>query len=221
MERKVAYLTGLLEERFGVKMTSHRAGRWAMNSDYVQLLIRHGYLVDCSVTPTVSWSHLPGDPAGKGGTDYREFPSVAYFMDPVRINRPGNSSLLQLPMTIRHSYDVPRWLRNSPLTRLPVVRRLLVKRDWLRPQRDNLPQMLRLVEHVAASDAPYMEFMLHSSEFMPGGSPMFPDADAIERLYSELAELFAAIARHCTGYTLTEYRAAVDRGEFQALRASV
>jgi hypothetical protein len=138
----------------------------------------------------------------------------------VHIDRPGNSPLLQVPMTIRFSHDMPRFLRRSPLAKLPIVRRVLLGRDWLRPQRDNLAQMLRLVDRVGASNEPYMEFMLHSSEFMPGGSPTFQDAASIARLYDDLEKLFAVLSRHCTGYTLTEYRAAVDRGEFQALRAA-
>jgi hypothetical protein len=89
----------------------------------------------------------------------------------------------------------------------------------LRPQGGNLPQMLRLVERAVQGNAPYIEFMLHSSEFMPGGSPTFPDANAIERLYDDLTQLFETAARHFSGYTLSGYRAGVDRGDFPALRA--
>ena len=37
-------------------------------------------------------------------------------------------------------------------------------------------------------------FMLHSSELMPGGSPTFRDAAAIEDLYVELEAVFALAA---------------------------
>ena len=57
-----------LEGRFGEKMTSHRAGRWAFDSRYARLLVEHGYLVDCSVTPIIpskmpSGGSAPGPPA--------------------------------------------------------------------------------------------------------------------------------------------------------------
>lgn len=51
MRDKIAFITGLLEDTFGVKMISHRAGRWAMDGRYARLLVEFGYRVDCSVTP--------------------------------------------------------------------------------------------------------------------------------------------------------------------------
>ena len=38
MKDKISWLTALLEERFGRKMVSHRAGRWAMDGRYVAML---------------------------------------------------------------------------------------------------------------------------------------------------------------------------------------
>ena len=66
LQEKVARLTKLLEDTFGVKMTSHRAGRWSMNEGYARVLVEHGYRVDCSVTPHVSWRESMGDPGGCG-----------------------------------------------------------------------------------------------------------------------------------------------------------
>jgi hypothetical protein len=52
-------------------------------------------------------------------------------------------------------------------------------------------------------------FMLHSSELMPGGSPAFRTAAAIERLYADTEALFAhASARGCAGRTLGDFAAA-------------
>ena len=53
--------------------------------------------------------------------------------------------------------------------------------------------------------------MLHSSEFMPGGSPSFPTAEAIEKLYRDMEKLFAAAAPFFRGATLTEYAAALEK----------
>ncbi|MBV9084373.1 MAG: hypothetical protein JOZ62_16995 [Acidobacteriaceae bacterium] len=48
--------------------------------------------------------------------------------------------------------------------------------------------------------------MLHSSEFMPGGSPIFRTGEDVEKLYSDLRSLFSA-ASGFTGATLQEYLA--------------
>ena len=50
----------------------------------------------------------------------------------------------------------------------------------------------------------------HSSELMPGGSPFFPTARSIERLYYRLEILFAAAAKEFRGKTLSEFRKEID-----------
>ena len=53
---------------------------------------------------------------------------------------------------------------------------------WLRPNGRNGLQLLEIVKEVLAEGRSYAEFMLHSSEFMPGGSPTFQTEADIERL---------------------------------------
>src|ERR1700730_4996670 len=105
MRDKIAFMTDLLEQRFGLKMLSHRAGRWAFDERYAQMLTDFGYLADCSVTPGVSWKAHAGSPKGPGGSDYRRFPNVPYYLDLNDISRSGNAPLLEVPMTTR-----PSWL---------------------------------------------------------------------------------------------------------------
>lgn len=50
MREKIRVLTQALEDTFGVKMLTHRAGRWSINATYVRILLDLGYVVDCSVT---------------------------------------------------------------------------------------------------------------------------------------------------------------------------
>jgi hypothetical protein len=66
--------------------------------------------------------------------------------------------------------------------------------------------MLALVRRARGEGCSHLEFMLHSSELMPGGSPEFPDEASIEALYSDLAQLFAEIKPHWAPRTLSEFR---------------
>ena len=210
MADKIAFMTDLLEDTFGVKMVSHRAGRWAFNSQYAQLLVRHGYTVDCSVTPGVSWRQQAGAPSGAGGTDYRLYRRSHYFIDLHDITQAGNSSLLEVPMTIL----VSPLRRYFPLADGNVILRKVANRippaRWLRPSRNNLNSMMRMVESARLNSSPYVEFMLHSSEFMAGGSPIFPDADSIEALFRDMEALFEFASRHFVGATLGDYRKQVE-----------
>lgn len=200
MEEKVARMTDLLETTFGTKMTSHRAGRWGFDARYAAILARRGYLVDCSVTPHVSWRDHPGDPAGRGGPDFTGFPDAAYRLDLDDISRAGAGRLIELPTTI---------VRQRPNVAMALARRVLGKSRhrvlWLRPNGRNLRDMLWVVDRVRAERRPYLQFTLHSSEFMPGGSPTFATEAAIEALYEHMETVFARIAQHFAGMTLTDY----------------
>jgi hypothetical protein len=200
MRDKIAFMTDLLEDKFETKMISHRAGRWSFNDVYARLLIEQGYCVDCSVTPHVSWKTTLGDPNGRGGTDFSQCPETAYFFD-------LKNRLLELPMTII-KYDRSQLIQR--LSKLPkigkVIRYRYPQRTWLRPNGHNLKPMLKLVKQAAVEKRPYIEFMIHSSEFMPGGSPNFVNESQIEKLYTDMEHLFAIIQQQgFVGMTLKEY----------------
>ncbi|QGU89469.1 polysaccharide deacetylase family protein [Erwinia sorbitola] len=201
---KVEFMTRLLEETFQTKMLSHRAGRWAFNEYYAALLIEFGYVVDCSVTPKVNWQFSPGDPAGKGGTNYRDFPSQAYFIDEKNIARAGASPLLEVPMTIQYKHSGLMNALKSGYDRLRGKRRS-PSVHWLRPSGGNVEMMKRVAQQSLDEGHDYVEFMLHSSEFMPGGSPTFSTEQHIERLYQDLEQLFSWLAERTVGKTLAEY----------------
>jgi len=187
MREKIRFLTDLLEQRFQTKMVSHRAGRWAFDNRYARLLVEFEYLIDCSVTPHISWTDVTGDPNGSGGTDYIDFPSLPYFMDLEQIDRKGNSRLLEVPVTILKAAVPPH------------------QKSWLRPDGSNRNDMLAILKYAIEAQLPCVEFMLHSSELMPGGSPSFTTPKSIEALYEDLEVLFKFAAEELQGATLEEF----------------
>ena len=212
MREKITTLTRLLEDRLDRKMISHRAGRWAFDDRYATILLDEGYRVDCTVTPDVDWRCNPGDPTGSGGTDYTGFPDRPYFIDPADISLPAAHGLLEVPMTVRPSGLCRKapWVYRVPLMR-QVAHRVEPKLSWLCPtpllEKHNLDAMLQVARATRSDDVDHVEFMLHSSELMPGGSPSFPDAPAIDRLYGHLELLFGELSSWCRGTTLNEFHA--------------
>lgn len=211
MEGKIGFMTGLLEETFGVKMLSHRAGRWGFDGRYARMLAARGYLVDCSVTPHVSWRRYAGAPGGPGGPDFRGFPDRAYFLDPDDISREGDLPLLEVPVTILREGGLLRRAAAAAAGRSPLLTRVLdrVSRpvSWLRPDGGNGAGMIRILDAAIEDGRDFVELMLHSSELMPGGSPRFRSAEAIESLYRDLERLFDASSDRFRGGTLREYHA--------------
>jgi hypothetical protein len=213
MRQKIDVMTDLLRDVFEVAIVSHRAGRWAFNAPYAQMLIDRGYLVDCSVCPNHSWRAVKGDPRGEGGTDYRGFPELPYFVDPTDLSKAGASPLLEVPMTVvKTSNDVVGRVLERLHPSNPLYRSLrkLAPALWLRPNGRNLPQMIRILRRAESESRPHVEFMLHSSELMPGGSPNFPTQEHVERLYSDMERLFADATGRFEGLTLAEFRAHFD-----------
>jgi hypothetical protein len=217
MREKIHALTATLEQALGVKIVSHRAGRWAFDERYAEMLLEEGYKVDCSVTPLVSWASTSGSTAGRGGTDYTRFPHEPYWIDLHDIAQPGSSDLLEVPVTIMsfrsglidrivHAADrLPRAL--SPLSHFTrrAANRFSPPAVWLRPTDDKRQRLTDVVDRVIEDDRVHAQLVLHSSELMPGGSPTFRDSASIEALYADLESLFRRVERRFIGVTLSEF----------------
>jgi hypothetical protein len=147
-----------------------------MDARYFRLLEEFGITCDCSFTPGVSWTSAEGESVD-GGCDYRYIFKGAQMI--------GN--VLELPMTIR------RYKHYLSTGNIKHQLRTLVKGGaiWLRPALNSLSDMKRLIKDVDSEPGnDYLEFMIHSSELMPGGSPYFKDEIAIDRMYNTMNQLF-------------------------------
>lgn len=199
MDAKIATMTELITEKFGVRPVSHRAGRWAMDDRYFKLLEKHGYLVDCSVTPGMDWSGHMGV-TGVGGSDYSEAP-----LNPYKIG----DKLLEVPLTIRDVNIFDKGMVRGVRSCLSECKKLFLgRKQWLR-QDNTLSWIsnLKLIDKVSKErDTDYLMFMIHSSELMPGGSPTFSTKEDIEWLYTALDKIFSKIHHlNYKGCTLKDY----------------
>lgn len=198
MEAKIAFQTKLLEETFGRKIVTHRAGRWAMDNRYEGLLIKYGYRIDCSVTPGIDWSETGGLSKGSKGSNYSNSPATPYYLD-------EKHQLLEIPVTTRHLRK--GFLKERSIKEiLRMGKHYVMGQDfWLRPNGNNIEEMKFLLHKIHTSSDDYIMFMLHSSELMPGGSPTFSTAESIERLYNVIRNVFEEASKYYEGKTLREY----------------
>jgi len=216
IRQKIKAMTDVLEQVFAVKMVSHRAGRWAFDETYARILVEHGYRVDCSVTPHISWAGYMGHPGGHGGSDYTAFPQAPYFVDLDDIARPGRSPLLEAPLTVL----APRY--PLPVRYAKALMGLGGSMGWRAanhfypgtvrcvPNGKNRVHLLRLLTTALFEKRDCVELAFHSSELMPGGSPTFSTASSIEDLYQDLDAVFSAAAESFIGVTLEEYHRRVS-----------
>ncbi len=201
MDLKISTMTTLLEDVFGGRIETHRAGRWATNQKYFELLHGHGYRFDCSVTPHMNWKGHPGESLGSCGSDYSAESENAHVLIE------GKEPLVEIPCTVKiaHRFFNP-WKKTIRGYAGALYRMVSGDCLWLRPDGTNLDKMLWLIDSVARdSSSDYIMFMLHSSEFMPGGSPTFRTEESIEYLYKDIERVFSAASKNFEGRTIGEY----------------
>jgi len=197
MEEKIINMTNLLSQTFEQPITSHRAGRWAINNDYVEILSKYGYKVDCSITPGINWINQKG--ANKPGPDYSK--------ESTSVHSIGNSlEMWEVPMTIRKMHNVSIRKKSGIITLgKDVIKNILGRNVWLRPALFHFEDLKKLINVIEEENEQYLEFMMHSSELMPAGSPYYTTQEEIEMMYTELNLLFEYVSKkgYC-GSTLTE-----------------
>jgi len=197
MRQKFDALFNLLTEKLQCKPVSHRSGRWAMNQDYFDILIDYGIKIDCSVTPHISWKSSKG--FSTGGSDYRHSAEEPYLIQ----HSSRADTITEIPVTIR---KFRFFAANAGIASI-AKSTLLGKTVWLRPNGNNLSEMLLLIDRIQKSESGYIMFMLHSSELMPAGSPLFRTVESIENLYHDIEIIFKKISKGFTGITLKDYHA--------------
>ena len=197
MEKKIKMLDELLTKKFGVKPVSHRAGRWAMNDEYFQILNKYGYKVDCSVTPHINWSNSLGF-TGIPGSNYANYAENQSYI---------KNNILELPMTIRKVHQLQFERIHSIRNFFGEMKRFVIGRyQWMRPDKSlNFSGLKRIIKKSSRKNE-YIMFMIHSSELMPGGSPNFENEDEINKLYTIIEKCFSCAKKEgYVGITLRDY----------------
>lgn len=190
MRAKFKMIYDLLIKNFSITPVSHRAGRWAMNNLYFKILRDFNIKVDCSYTPGVNWSQNMG--ITRGGCDYSHEPRCVQMINDV----------MEVPATIRHF----RTCRNGSLKhRIKSI--LKGEQVWLRTAGFSTASMKKVLDILEfEEDVDFAEFMIHSSELMPGGSPLFSTQKAVNSELRSMEEVFSyAKTLGYVGCTLEEY----------------
>ena len=190
MREKFKVIYDLICKKFDIIPVSHRSGRWAMNETYFKILNDFGIKVDCSVTPTINWNHSKGITIG--GTDYTDAQFSPYFVE----------NVLEVPVSVRRTNIAKKGSLSSRIRVLFKPRRL-----WLRPAGQSLDDMKQLVDIVEQEpNTDYLEFMIHSSELMLGGSPFFKKEEEIDKFFQKIKDIFGYVySKGYEGATLAEY----------------
>jgi len=214
--RKLETLTSRLEKAIGTAPRSFRAARWGLNGSMVRALEACGYLVDCSVTPGISWHRERGLTGGTGGPDFRSAPLRPYPLSVDNVCCPGDTDILEVPPTIlctgalSHG-DSPlarRFSRLSDSLLKRLLNRLVFRRRWLRISRTSgLRDWGQILLAARRDGLDLLQFMIHSSELMAGTSPLTRSEEETGVVWAKLEEMLRFFGEEeLSGCTLLEYR---------------
>ncbi len=143
-------------------------------------------------------------------SDYSHFPDAPYFLDLKNISNKGASAMLEVPVSVLRSrrfrlvdkITSEFAFRNSLFAK---VNSKIFPVHVNRPNGRNLKELLTILERALENRLGYVEFMLHSSELMPGGSPAFPTSQTIDKLYSDIETHFRIAQKSFQGQTMFEF----------------
>jgi hypothetical protein len=210
MRAKLRTLTDTLEQVFGQRPRSHRAGRFGLNGVCLQALEDLGYAVDSSVVPGVSMR-------GEGGEDFIEAPTTPYFPDRMDPRRPGDCAVYEVPVStgltlalrpgLRRLYlRLPRWTRVRGLLSRDGLG--LVDQHWLYPTLVNEASLIRLADVLIDDGVPVLNVFMHSSELQAGASIYSRSADDVTAVLVRMRRLFEHVIRKYQGRgcTLLQFR---------------
>jgi hypothetical protein len=200
LEAKLGSLVQCLTETFGPAPRSFRMGRFDWSTDLLKVLPRFGLKVDSSMVPLTY--------KGEGPKNFLAPP------DPFWLETPGSPEprLLEAPVTMvpvwaasarawhRLAALMPANLAEALLSRFRFVGAAGIHPAWF--PRLSMRLAARLHQHRGGR---VLTLFLHSSELLPGGSPDFPDAAAVDRLVARLRDFLAWLVKQgpVTGVTLS------------------
>ena len=145
---KITWLTDAIEDRFGRRPTSFRAGRYGLDIVGARILTELGYLVDSSVIPFSDYS-------SEGGPNFRHAPNDPYFVgDTDLCSIQTDGELLEVPVTVgynrmnfRRADTIRRLAARTPFRQLRCVGILdrlgVVRRIKFSPEQADVAQMKR------------------------------------------------------------------------------
>jgi hypothetical protein len=185
-KRKLTYLTDQFIRAFEHQPVSFRAGRFGIGPRTIGILEDLGYSVESSVTPNVDWSAK-----GSPGLSFEGAPTQPYWPDREDPTRCGDSTVLEIPITIRRRF----------LNSLPGIGKRVEPR-WLRPTWASGEALVRLAEDEiaearrASPGRPVvLNAMLHNTEVIPDASPYANTEPGAREILERLRHLLAYAKR--------------------------
>lgn len=187
IRKKIDYMYKLLCDTFEHEIVVHRGGRYSVSPYIFECLLDCGIKIDCSATPGLSWKSSKGAPNVKGGG--KNFRNYSEEIHSITV---GERAMLEVPIStlIRNKHLSNLDYRN-PLRR--IYRKLCGNPSAVfRSHRDNNKELFDIIEDKRKKKM-HLQYIIHSSELVKGGSYLIQTAQQETQFYEGLESLFEKI----------------------------
>lgn len=190
---KAETLRSAIKKNYGIFPTSHRAGRWGIDSRSIKWLMNNNFLVDTSILPLTDFSKIMGK--NKTGPNF--------FFEPFDTKKllDSNKELLEIPVTVNSSpmliVQMVKFAVKigiiSELNAYKIIRKF-GGGTKLTPSLDfKVGQYLKTISGEIDKNKKVINFSLHSSEISFGHSPISNTKEGFDYFGGVLEKSFALI----------------------------
>lgn len=186
-EIKLLNLTNSIKKSFNINPISYRAGRFGFDVVGLKIIEDLGYKVDTSIISLTNW-----------GVNFNNGSLEPYFIDYNNLLKPGNSKILEVPVTI--DINLPQKIKKY-YSKLPEkikggMSLLGIKRKWLRPSISSSKDMIKMSNKLIKNKIPVLNMMFHSNELNINTSPFNKTKTKLDMYYNNLEEFFKFITKN-------------------------
>jgi len=175
-EKKLVQLRNAIRDKIGVTPTIFRAGRYGIGPHTIELLIKHGFVLDSSIRPRFDYSE-------QGGPDFLSVGSQPYWWN-------GDDKLLEVPLTTVYSGLLRKQpglvagvMNKSPLINALLSRSKMLERIPLTPEGVSARETKEAIDVALDDDLRLLVFSFHSPSLAPGHTPYVRTEEDLEGFY--------------------------------------
>ena len=175
-EEKLVELRDAIRDKVGITPNSYRAGRYGIGPHTVELLVKHGFVMDSSIRPRFDYS-------GEGGPDFLAIGSEPFWWN-------GDEKLLEMPLTTVYSGLLRKQpglaaalMEKSPLANALLSRSKMLERIPLTPEGISARETKEAIDVALDDDLRLLVFSFHSPSLSPGHTPYVRTAEDLDSFY--------------------------------------
>lgn len=194
VENKLQCLVDKIQQSLGIMPRSFRTGRWGIDSNVMNLLVKYGFNVDSSVYPYYQneYFNCNGSPSlpywPSLDNPLEESAQRQIYEVPVTVG--FNRSDFALSNSIHQAFSTPplSWTRFNGLA----WHTKLLRKNYLCPELSTVGDMIALSEKVVAKGYSILHMYMHSSSLLDNKNSLLGNTDA----FSYISQAVSAVVTH-------------------------